>query len=123
MGELLSDYILEISHAIELVSFAIMIYGALFALLHFLKSELKRLTNKFDIATLDVIRHDFAYYILFGLEFLIAADIIQTILKPTSQELIELGGIVVIRILLSYFLNKEIEQVKKLGAGGNNKEE
>ncbi len=123
MVEFLSDYILEISHAIELVSFAIMIYGALFALLHFFKLELKRITKKFEITNLDVVRHDFGYYILFGLEFLIAADIIQTILKPTSQELIELGGIVVIRILLSYFLNQEIEQLKKQRAMVNKKEE
>ncbi len=113
------EYILYIAHALEDISFAIMIYGALLAVIHFIRAEFKRLSKKFDISALDIIRHDFGYYILFGLEFLIAADIIQTILKPTTEELIELGGIVVIRILLSFFLNKEIEQLKKLGAGGN----
>src|SRR5258706_12751072 len=114
MFENINDYIYEIAHFLELISFAIMIYGSLLALLHFIKCEFRRLTRKFDITIIDIVRHDFAYYILLGLEFLIAADIIQTILKPTSQELIELGGIVVIRILLSYFLNKEIEALKKL---------
>lgn len=122
MGENINDYIYEISHFIELVSFAIMIYGSLLALLHLIKCEFRRLTKKFDITLIDIIRHDFAYYILLGLEFLIAADIIQTIMKPTSQELIELGGIVVIRILLSYFLNKEIESLKKLDHVGKKEE-
>jgi uncharacterized membrane protein len=122
MIDILYDYILDIALALEVISFAIMIYGAALAIVHFLGAELKRLSKKFDISALDIIRHDFGYYILFGLEFLIAADIIQTILKPTSQELIELGGIVVIRILLSFFLNKEIEQLKKLGAGPKEKE-
>ncbi len=122
MGGIFYDYLIDIAHALEDVSFAIMIYGAALALLHFIRSELKRLTKKYDISVLDVIRHDFGYYILLGLEFLIAADIIETILKPTAEELIELGGIVLIRILLSYFLNKEIEQIKKLGAGSKAKE-
>jgi uncharacterized membrane protein len=113
MDENVANFLYDISHYIELISFAIMIYGSALALLHLIKCEFKRLTKKFDITIIDIVRHDFAYYILLGLEFLIAADIIQTILKPTSQELIELGGIVVIRILLSYFLNKEMEALKK----------
>jgi len=114
MVQYLDTYIYDIAQAIELISFAIMIYGAVLALLHFISSEFKRFTKKFKITILDVIRHDFGYYILFGLEFLIAADIIQTILKPTQEELIELGGIVVIRILLSFFLTKEIKELKEV---------
>ena len=91
-----------------------MIYGSLLAILHLLRSEFKRFTKHYKIAVLDVIRHDFGYYILLGLEFLIAADIIQTILKPSNEELIELGGIVIIRILLSFFLNKEIKDLKEV---------
>jgi uncharacterized membrane protein len=47
-----------------------------------------------------------------GLEFLIAADIIRTIIRPTLEELAILGGIVVIRTVISYFLGKEIGQRK-----------
>lgn len=115
----LKIYIYNIAYVIELVSFGIMIYGSLLAVLHFLKSELKRFTKSYNITVLDIVRHDFGYYILLGLEFLIAADIIQTILKPTNEELIELGGIVVIRILLSYFLGKEIKELKEVKAEYN----
>ncbi len=51
-------------------------------------------------------------YLLLGLEIMIVADIIKTVLNQTREELIFLGGIVVIRTILSYFLNKEIEQIE-----------
>lgn len=107
----MEDIFYQISQAVEIVSFAIMIYGALLAVILFLKNEFGRFNGKYNLEAVNKIRSDFGYYILLGLEFLIAADIIQTILKPTSQELLELGGIVVIRILLSYFLNREINEL------------
>ncbi len=51
-------------------------------------------------------------YLLLGLEIMIVADIIKTVLNQTREELIFLGGIVLIRTILSYFLNKEIEQIE-----------
>ncbi|MCC7158515.1 MAG: DUF1622 domain-containing protein [Ignavibacteria bacterium] len=101
-----------IAGGVETISFAIMIYGALIAILLFIKNEFGRFSGNYKLDALNKIRIDFGYYILLGLEFLIAADIIETILKPTSQELIELGGIVAIRIVLSYFLTKEITEMK-----------
>ena len=40
-------------------------------------------------------------YLLLGLEIMIVADIIKTVLNQTREELIFLGGIVVIRTILS----------------------
>ncbi|MBB3018471.1 putative membrane protein [Microvirga lupini] len=48
--------------------------------------------------------------ILLGLEFLVAADIINTVaVDPTLQSLLVLGGIVLIRTFLSFSLEVEIE--------------
>ena len=47
---------------------------------------------------------------MLGLEFLIAADIIRTIVKPSLEELAILGSIVVIRTVINYFLGKELRQ-------------
>ncbi len=102
-----------IAKALEAVSFSIMIYGAVLAIIMLLKNEFGRFTGKFRMNVLNKIRLDFGYYILLGLEFLVAADIIQTILKPTTEELIELGGIVAIRIILSFFLTKELNDLKR----------
>lgn len=54
------------------------------------------------------IRNDLGYYLLLGMEFLVAADIIHTILNPNLEDLAVLGAIVVIRVVLSYFLQREI---------------
>ena len=51
--------------------------------------------------------------LLIALDFLIAADLLQTILDPTLEETAVLALIVVLRILLSWSLSKEIEMSAK----------
>jgi len=58
------------------------------------------------------LRQQLGAYILLGLEFIIAADIIRTFIQPTKEDLIVLGSIVAIRTVISYFLNKELEGTK-----------
>lgn len=53
--------------------------------------------------------------LLLGLEFLIASDILKTVLEPTLNELAILGGIVVLRTILSVFLNREIKDLEAEG--------
>ena len=106
------DILKDISFVIGLISFAIMAYGALLAIINLIRAEIARFSGKFNIERVSVIRRNFGNYLLLGLEFLIAADIIQTIITPTLEELAILGGIVVVRTVLNYFLNKEIESVK-----------
>jgi uncharacterized membrane protein len=43
-----------------------------------------------------------------GLEFTIASDILRTVVSPTRQEIMNLGAIVLLRSLLNYFLEMEI---------------
>lgn len=56
------------------------------------------------------IRNDLGYYLLLGMEFLVAADVIHTVLNPTLEELAILGAIVGIRVVLSFFLQKELDK-------------
>jgi uncharacterized membrane protein len=106
------DILKDISFAIGLISFAIMAYGALLAIVNLIRTEIARFSGNYNIERVSMIRRNFGNYLLLGLEFLIAADIIQTIITPSLEELAILGGIVVVRILLNYFLYKEIENVK-----------
>ena len=56
------------------------------------------------------LRATFGRAILFGLEFLIAADIIRTVaVTPTLQSLTILAFIILIRTFLSFSLKAEIE--------------
>lgn len=45
-----------------------------------------------------------------GLEFTVASDILRTAVAPTRQDIVNLGAIVLLRTLLNYFLEREIQQ-------------
>jgi uncharacterized membrane protein len=60
--------------------------------------------------------------LLIALDFLIAADLLQTILDPTLEETAVLALIVVLRILLSWSLSKEIEIGEKEESNTNKRD-
>ena len=60
-----------------------------------------------------LIRIKLWHYLVLSLEFLVAKDILESIVNPTTEWLITLWAIVLIRTVLSYFLNKEILEVKE----------
>jgi uncharacterized membrane protein len=51
----------------------------------------------------------YGMWLLLGLEFELAADIIGSVLSPSWQEMGQLGAIAVIRTFLNYFLEKDLE--------------
>ena len=55
----------------------------------------------------------FGGWLVVALEFQLAADIVGTMVSPTTAHLIELGAIAVIRTFLNYFLNKELKEEKE----------
>jgi uncharacterized membrane protein len=54
----------------------------------------------------------FGGWLVVALEFQLAADIVSSIISPTTQHLIQLGAIALIRTFLNYFLNKELQEEK-----------
>jgi uncharacterized membrane protein len=88
----------------------LIIYGGLKAIVKVLMLEIRR-----GSYTYNQIRRELTDKIVFGLEFLIAADILTTITTPTQQELINLGVVVVIRTILGYFLSKEAAEFNLQG--------
>ena len=57
----------------------------------------------------------FGMWLLLGLEFELAADIIGSVISPTWQDVGELGAIAVIRTFLNYFLEKDLEHAEETG--------
>jgi len=49
--------------------------------------------------------------LVFALELMIISDLFHTIISRSVDDLILVGGLVVIRTAISYFLNKEIQEV------------
>jgi uncharacterized membrane protein len=59
-----------------------------------------------------VLRQSFGGVILLGLEILVAADLVRTVaVQPTLESVAVLGAIVLIRTILSFSLETEIEGV------------
>lgn len=86
----------------EVAGAVLIIYGGFTAIIRVILLEFKRIKIPYN-----QIRMNLTSKIVFGLEFLIAADILATIVAPTQDELIMLAVVVVIRTVLGYFLEKE----------------
>lgn len=50
-----------------------------------------------------------ARWLVLGLEFMLAADIVRTVIEPTWEELGQLGATAVIRTFLNFFLERDLE--------------
>ena len=108
---MLESFTIEAAHvvarAIELVGIAIIAFGAIVNLGLYAVRALD--TNKHPKAVADL-RSNLGRSILLGLEFLVAADIINTVtLTPTLENVAVLAAIVLIRTFLSFSLELEIE--------------
>ncbi len=108
--------------AVEIVGTAIIVVGAFATLGAFL---IGMINGTADRATLVAdFRSGLGRSILLGLEFLVAADIINTVaVEPTIESLLVLAGIVLIRTFLSFSLEVEIDgrwpwQKRQLDKGG-----
>ena len=55
------------------------------------------------------VRLKFGLWLALALEFQLGGDILNTTIAPSTEALIRLAVIAVIRTFLNYFLNKEIE--------------
>ena len=64
----------------------------------------------------------FGVWLLLGLEFELAADIIGSVVSPTWQEVGKLGAIAVIRTFLNYFLEKDLDRAETSGASAGQRE-
>jgi uncharacterized membrane protein len=56
----------------------------------------------------------FAHWLVAGLTFQLAADIVNTSFAPTWDEIGRLGAIAAIRTFLSFFLDREVEDTRTL---------
>ncbi|SFP45405.1 Uncharacterized membrane protein [Sphingomonas rubra] len=97
-----------VTRVVEIVGTAIIVVGSFGALGTFLVRMARRSASRDQLVSR--FRSSLGQSILLGLEFLVAADIINTVaVEPTIRSLIVLAGIVLIRTFLSFSLEVEIE--------------
>ena len=101
------DFISDVVRVVEATGAAIMVLGGLWALLAYAVATVRPATG---IDAYQQLRLRLGRAILLGLEVLIIGDIVRTIIvDPTIESVAVLGLIVVIRIVLSFSLEVEMD--------------
>jgi uncharacterized membrane protein len=91
---------------ISLVGALVVICGFLFAIYHYWKSY----KNLGPVRSFVLFKVSLGRSLILGLEILVLADVVETIVvKPTFLTLLSLGILVILRTILSWTLSMEIE--------------
>jgi uncharacterized membrane protein len=91
------------------IAAAVVIGGAVIrGILDYLRRLFSHSRQHFDAT--ERIRLQLGRVLALGLEFTVASDILRTAVAPTRQDILNLGAIVLLRTLLNYFLEREIQQ-------------
>ncbi len=109
----MAEVLESISHGIAIIGVTVLGYGVVLSAIRMLAIEVRGLRGADVRLQRSELRQSLGYYLGLGLEFLIASDIVESILKPSLQELTHLGVIVVIRTVISFSLNWELSQERK----------
>ena len=105
--QLLQSVVPTVVQVIELIGVAIISVGALVTLVQFAVATARGTKTEEAVG---ILRSNLGRAILVGLELLVAADIIHTVLvELTLESVAALAGIVIIRTLLSFSLEAEID--------------
>lgn len=93
---------------IEACGAVVIMIGAVVAIVKFAVALFRRDINEFSAVRLSMAR-----FLVLGLEFQLAADVLRTAISPSFEEIGKLAAIATIRTVLNYFLNREIAQEQR----------
>jgi uncharacterized membrane protein len=110
MEELFRSFANWLALLVEMVAVLVVAFGALEA---FAKLLWIVITPGATHGERKAIWRRFGMWLLLGLEFELAGDIIDSVISPTWQDVGMLGAIAVIRTFLNYFLEKDLEEAEK----------
>ena len=106
MEELFAQAARTAGTLVEAMAVLVVTYGAFEALFRLIRVAVAPSAS--HGARKAIWRH-FGTWLLLGLEFALAADIIATVVSPTWDDIGELGAIAVIRTFLNYFVERDLE--------------
>jgi uncharacterized membrane protein len=101
---------IHIALLLEATSILLISFGALEALLRILSPLIRRVNA-------DGVRRaawlGLARWLVLGLEFMLAADIVRTVIEPDWAGLGQLAATAVIRTFLNFFLERDLEAARE----------
>ena len=108
MEELFKTYASHVALFVEVIAAVVITVGAIQAVIGLLNPAGKNLSKPFYRKK--KVWLGFGVWLLLGLEFELAADIVRTAISPSWTDIGQLGAIAVIRTFLNYFLEKDVER-------------
>lgn len=106
MFRVLFETVSIIGYAIEMVGVIIIVVGLLYAAIYAIRNQSKIKREEL----LHEFRHNIGQTMLLGLDFLVAGDIIRTVIVSHSiTDVASLGLIVLIRTVLVFTIHLEVE--------------
>ena len=111
MEPFLHDVARDVALGIESIAIVIIALGALEAVIGIISAAFRTTITNRDRRSVWL---KFARWLVAGLTFQLAADIVGTSFNQTWEELGRLGAIAVIRTFLSFFLDREVQDTRKL---------
>ena len=94
----------------RLAGFCIIVWGGARTVYYFFIPSVYPTLKSKKTSLEELLRIELGQKIVFGLEFLVAGDILLTLKEPELTELYRLGLLVVIRTLLSFFVGREVKE-------------
>jgi uncharacterized membrane protein len=112
MEQLFKSFAGYVAEGIEVAAAVLIVVGAVEA---FWGMIWRLCTGKFVAGTRREIWVRFGVWLLLGLEFELAADIIRSAIAPNWNDIGQLAAIAAIRTFLNYFLEKDIDKYEAAG--------
>lgn len=103
--ELFIKYLPILINIFELMGITILTIGAFTAFYHYAKSKISN--DSYPL------KYQFANSMITALEFKLAAEILKTVIVRSLNEILFLGSIFLIRVIMTFVLEKEIEKESK----------
>ena len=95
--------------AIEMVAILVIAYGSVYALISVVRVVVAGGSN----AEKRLVWMTYAQWLVVGLTFQLAADIVSTTVAPTWDQIGRVAAIAAIRTMLTFFLDRDIEAIRE----------
>ncbi len=113
MHQFLIQWVPYVVPPIEAVGVGVVLWGALEGFVRLSRHAWQLVTRLPAVESLGSIRLVIGEKMVLGLEFFLAGDVIQTIIVPSWESLGILAGIVGIRSIIVYFLERDLRGARQ----------
>ena len=112
VGHPIAEGLEVVAAFIDLIGVAIILFGFAIAFTKLLAGFAHGIGLRRELMGIGSARNTLGVYILTGLEFMIASDIVHTVITRELSDLIFVGLLVLIRTAISFFLGRELMELE-----------